>query len=257
MKMLVSWFRDLFALLFGTSRASLQYRSIVHDLLMYTYTYLRGSSSGHVGGSSTPLPGAAAAAVTVDSLISVVIPAYNEGTKIVAAIEVALREGQPAVEVIVADGGSTDDTVSCAQRAGAHVVCAPSGRAACQNAGAAAARGDLLIFLHGDTLLPVGYGSCVRQALRSSECSVAAFTLALSPRLPGITLVEWGANRRSRTQQLPYGDQALSMRREVALSGRTQMLHIDRSGHTNTPSRCRCSMPWAPSLTNPSSRISI
>lgn len=51
--------------------------------------------------------------------------------------------------------------------------------------------------------------------LRDDDVALAAFTLSLSPRLPFLNLVEWGANRRSRMRGMPYGDQALCLRREV------------------------------------------
>ena len=74
----------------------------------------------------------------------------------------------------------------------------------------------MLLFLHADTRLPAGYGSLVREALRTPAVALAAFRLSLAPRnLRGLSLVEWGANRRSRVHSLPYGDQALCCRREV------------------------------------------
>ena len=57
------------------------------------------------------------------------------------------------------------------------VIDAPPGRAACCNAGAAAARGPLLLFIHGDTLLPQGFGAMLRAQLRSPEVAVAALSL--------------------------------------------------------------------------------
>ena len=72
------------------------------------------------------------------------------------------------------------------------------GRAACLNAGAAKASGEILLFLHADTSLPPGFGAYVRHSLSKPNVALAAFTLSLSPHLPGISLVEWGANRRAR-----------------------------------------------------------
>ena len=92
---------------------------------------------------------------------------------------------------------------------------APPGRAACCNAGAAAARGPLLLFIHGDTLLPQGFSAMLRNQLRVPEVAVAAFRLRLHPRLPGLWWVEWGTNRRSTRHGLPYGDQGLGLRREA------------------------------------------
>ena len=111
------------------------------------------------------------------------------------------------------NAGST--TASAAAPFNTQVIDAPPGRAACCNAGAAAARGALLLFIHGDTLLPQGFGAMLRAQLRSPEVAVAAFRLTLHPRLPALWLVEWATNRRSRRHGLPYGDQGLGMRRAV------------------------------------------
>ena len=89
------------------------------------------------------------------SLLSVVIPAYNEGPSIVETVRSALR-GAAHVEVVVCDGGSRDQTPTLAADAGARVVSGASGRAACLNRGAAEARGTLLLFVHADTTLPSG-----------------------------------------------------------------------------------------------------
>ena len=77
------------------------------------------------------------------------------------------------------------------------------------------ARGPLLLFIHGDTLLPQGFSTMLRTQLRLPEVAVAAFRLTLHPRLPALCLVEWGTNRRSTRRGLPYGDQGLGMRREA------------------------------------------
>ena len=96
-----------------------------------------------------------------------------------------------------------------------------AGRAGCMNEGARAAKGELLVFLHADTQLPPGWAESVRHALVAPQVAVAAFALSLHPRVPMLAFIEWGANMRSRYRQLPYGDQALCMRREVfdALGG--------------------------------------
>ena len=247
------WALGLWRFFFGISTSGrLNYKLILYDLLAHLLPYLRSGRGGDrstasapVSNSGEPLPCKLAAAIGDRSLISVIIPAYNEGAAICDTIAAALED--PNVEVIVADGGSKDETMAMAAAAGAVVIPAPSGRAACQNAGAAEARGNLLLFLHGDTILPAGYGACMRCALRQEECSVAAFTLRLQPRLPGIRAVEWGANRRSRTLQLPYGDQALMMRREVRrspLAGSSNACSSNacssaRRSDTDAPATCR------------------
>jgi rSAM/selenodomain-associated transferase 2 len=145
--------------------------------------------------------------------LAVVIPTLNEAANIEAALASVLAE--PDVEAIVADGGSTDETRALAERAGARVIMAAAGRSAQQNAGAAASRSTLLLFLHGDTRLPAGWAEVVRQTLVRPDVALGAFRL----RIDGATLVERivaaGANLRSRTWGLPYGDQALFLRRST------------------------------------------
>eukprot|EP00198_Chlamydomonas_reinhardtii_P006532 XP_001695868.1 predicted protein [Chlamydomonas reinhardtii] len=96
--------------------------------------------------------------------VSVIIPAINEERVIGDTVRQVLREWDPPpLEVIVADGGSTDGTVEAARKAGARIVRCGRGRGLQMNAGAAAAAGQLLLFLHADTLLPVDAVACVRE----------------------------------------------------------------------------------------------
>ncbi len=98
--------------------------------------------------------------------LSIVMPVLNEA----AGIEAALRALAPlrlrSVEVIVVDGGSHDGTAALARPLADHVLVAPRGRATQMNAGAAAASGDTLLFLHADTRLPDGSDRLVRDGLR-------------------------------------------------------------------------------------------
>ncbi|MFZ7124602.1 MAG: TIGR04283 family arsenosugar biosynthesis glycosyltransferase [Desulfobacterales bacterium] len=139
--------------------------------------------------------------------ISVIVPALNEAEGIMDAIEDA-RAGED-VEVIVVDGGSSDDTVSMVRKAGVRLIESPKGRGRQMNAGAAAASGGTLLFLHADTRLPRRFDRAVRRALRDPSVAAGAFSLRIDAPGIGLRLVEWGANRRSRTLGRPYGDQAL------------------------------------------------
>ena len=91
--------------------------------------------------------------------ISVIIPAVDEEASVVGAVDSARA---PGVEVLVVDGGSRDATRARAASAGAAVIEAPRGRARQMNAGARAAGGPTLLFLHADTLLPDGWAAHVR-----------------------------------------------------------------------------------------------
>jgi uncharacterized protein len=149
--------------------------------------------------------------VDVEPLISVVIPALNEARLIEATIEKLLRAD--AVKIIVADGGSDDGTRTLAERAGARVIeCAP-GRAGQMNAGASAASGDILLFCHADTLMPVGYDALVRRTLAAPKIIAGAFSFRVDSKRRGLRVVEALADFRSRKMHMPYGDQSLFLRK--------------------------------------------
>ncbi len=144
--------------------------------------------------------------------ISVILPALNEAGGIA---RVVARAAEGAHEVIVADGGSDDATVEVARGAGARVLRSAPGRALQMNAGARAASGDILLFLHADTLLPPGYDRVVRRTLRLPSAAAGAFSLGMDVDTPGLRWVAAWANWRSRILGWPYGDQGLFLRREV------------------------------------------
>lgn len=151
--------------------------------------------------------------------VSVIIPALNEAAQLPAALAAALS-GDP-LEIIVVDGGSVDGTPEIARAHGAVVLASPPGRAAQMNRGAAIATGERLVFLHADTLLPADYAAHVRQTLAQSGVAAGAFGFAIAGEFPGRRWIERGTNSRARRRQLPYGDQALFLRRDTfrALEG--------------------------------------
>ncbi|MEW6358183.1 MAG: TIGR04283 family arsenosugar biosynthesis glycosyltransferase [Planctomycetota bacterium] len=146
-------------------------------------------------------------------MISVIIPALNEADHIAAALKSV--GGERDVEAIVVDGRSGDGTAGIASANGARVVIQDACRARQMNVGAAAATGDLLVFLHADTRLPKGYGGQVRRILSRSATAAGAFEFRLDASSFGLRLVELGVKIRARCLQLPYGDQVIFMRRDV------------------------------------------
>jgi hypothetical protein len=98
--------------------------------------------------------------------ISVIIPTYNEENNIEKTINSALKDDK--VEIIVSDGGSTDGTLNICKKFNVKVISGGSTRAQCQNIGSSAATGDILLFLHADTILPHCYGTHIRKTIASN-----------------------------------------------------------------------------------------
>jgi len=144
--------------------------------------------------------------------ISVVIPTLNEAENIVRTIESVGKAS--GVEIIVVDGGSTDETVRRAETCGARVLRVASGRAKQMNIGAGEAVGDILLFLHADTRTPQGFEDHIRRALADPSTVAGAFSLWIDADAPGLRIVERLTNWRSRHLQMPYGDQGIFIRAE-------------------------------------------
>ena len=150
----------------------------------------------------------------VDRSISIIIPTLNEAKNLPRTLKAL--QSIPSMEVIVVDGGSVDDTVSVAKSLQTNVISSPVlGRAHQMNLGATIAHGDILLFLHADTLLPNGFDALVRQTLMEPKVIAGAFELAIDGTTPGLRWVEWGVHVRSHRCQMPYGDQALFMTADI------------------------------------------
>ena len=153
-------------------------------------------------------------------LISIILPLLNEVSILSGTL--AGLPAAPDVEVILVDGGSTDGTWEVAgnfpqvRRLKAH-----PGRGRQMNAGAIVSRGDILVFLHADTSFGAAHLTALRQAAADPRFAAGAFELTLTPPSPALKIIAWGANRRSRLLGLPYGDQVLTLRRNLffALGG--------------------------------------
>jgi len=141
--------------------------------------------------------------------ISVVIPALNEADNIAETLLSIGHENN--IQVIVADGGSQDHTVSIAESLGAKVINVLPPRSKQMNAGAAQATGDVLLFLHADTRLPKNFDRLVLGSLAQPNIAAGAFELRIDAPPPGLRLIERVANWRSRCLRTPYGDQGIFM----------------------------------------------
>jgi rSAM/selenodomain-associated transferase 2 len=160
------------------------------------------------------------AALPPKPIISLILPVLNEAPMLAGALSNLPRT--PDLEILLVDGGSTDATREVA--AGFPYVrwlSAPRGRGAQMNAGARVARGDFFIFLHIDTILTRDHLAALRRAAQDPRVGAGAFELRLIPPTLFLRFIAWGANWRSRLFRLPYGDQALFVRRNLffALGG--------------------------------------
>jgi rSAM/selenodomain-associated transferase 2 len=144
--------------------------------------------------------------------LSIVLPVLNEATGIVAALQALAHLRAGGVEVIVVDGGSTDRSVELAGPLADRVLEAPRGRASQMNAGAAAARGGVLLFLHADTRLPEGPERLVAQAVAAGR-HWGRFDVRIEGESAWLPLVAAMMNRRSRLTGIATGDQALFVTR--------------------------------------------
>ncbi|RBW51441.1 glycosyl transferase [Marinobacter sp. F3R11] len=127
-------------------------------------------------------------------------------------------------EVIVVDAGSTDGSAGLAAPLADRVIQSGQGRAVQMNAGASVAKGDVLLFLHADTRLPVDVQACLEDFFYSNK-AWGRFDVRLSGRGAMLGVVAWFMNRRSRLTGICTGDQALFVRRSVfeALQGFDQL----------------------------------
>lgn len=143
--------------------------------------------------------------------LSIIVPVLNEA----AVIGETLRSLAPfrahGHEVIVADGGSEDATRELAAPLADQVLQAPRGRARQMNAGAAAASGDALVFLHADTRLPEGADALIFRSLE--KYLWGRFDVRIDSALPMLRMVEFAMNLRSRLTGIATGDQAIFVRR--------------------------------------------
>jgi rSAM/selenodomain-associated transferase 2 len=145
--------------------------------------------------------------------LSIVIPALNEAARIAATLAALAPLRAQGVEVIVVDGGSRDGTLQRCEGAADVLVTSPRGRARQMNAGARAAMGDALLFLHADTTLPPGALMLISDAL--AHHAWGRFDVRIAGCSRWLPIVAVLMNIRSRLTGIATGDQALFMRREA------------------------------------------
>jgi rSAM/selenodomain-associated transferase 2 len=151
-----------------------------------------------------------------DIRLSVIIPALNEAAGLPLLLGDLQRLGDKGFEILVVDGGSTDDTCDHAEACGARVLRTAPGRARQLAAGAQAARGDWLLFLHADSRLGEAAMAALADALeRPRPFAAAVFRFAIDLPPAWKRFIEKGQAVREALFGLPYGDQGLLVRREA------------------------------------------
>jgi len=149
-------------------------------------------------------------------VISVVIPVLNEEDALPATLEAVFAQQHAGLEVFAVDGGSEDGTLGVLARyPRVRVIAAPRGRASQMNAGAALAHGDILLFLHADTLLPAGALAAIEDASRAEGFVYGGFHHRFSGRDWRLTLISMLHNLRCAITRIFYGDQAFFVSRRA------------------------------------------
>ncbi len=146
-------------------------------------------------------------------MLSIVVPVLNEAAEIEAALHALAPFRARGCEVVVVDGGSADNTSALAAPLADRVTTASRGRASQMNAGAAAAKGDVLLFLHVDTRLPDNADILVRETLARSRRVWGRFDVRFTGG--ALSLIAWTMNLRSRLTGIATGDQAMFVKRDA------------------------------------------
>ncbi len=147
--------------------------------------------------------------------LSIVVPTLNEAEIIVPLLASLQQFRRRGAEVIVADGASQDRTLELAAPLADRAIVVERGRARQMNAGAGIASGDVLLFLHADSQLPVDADMQIDHELSASKSKWGRFDIKLTGRHPLLRIVEFSMNWRSRLTAIATGDQAMFIKRSL------------------------------------------
>ncbi|MEO6958406.1 MAG: TIGR04283 family arsenosugar biosynthesis glycosyltransferase [Burkholderiaceae bacterium] len=147
--------------------------------------------------------------------LSIIVPLLNEAQELPGLLEQLLHFVRLGVEVIIADGGSSDGCADIAECAGFTVVRTARGRARQMNAAAALATGDTLLFLHADTRLPRETKAHITQALTGEKQVWGRFDVCISGRSAMLRVISHMMNLRSRLTGIATGDQTIFVTRSA------------------------------------------
>lgn len=147
--------------------------------------------------------------------ISIIVPMLNESSQLPELLAHLLGYKKAGCEVILVDGGSTDQSAEQAEAIGFTVVRSEKGRAIQMNAGAKSACGDILLFLHADTRLPENADQVIARAFEDENAQWGRFNITITGQAMMLKVVAWFMNLRSRLSSIVTGDQAIFIRREL------------------------------------------
>jgi len=148
-------------------------------------------------------------------MLSIVVPVLDEAGQLAATLGPLQALRGPALEIVVVDGGSRDETRTIAAPLADRVIDAPRGRATQMNAGARAARGDTLLFLHADTRLAASDAARLEGTLAASGREWGRFDVVIDGGGALLSVVAAFMNARSRLTGIATGDQAIFARRDA------------------------------------------
>ena len=145
--------------------------------------------------------------------ISIIIPTLNEARCLGETLE-QIQKLSPH-EIIISHGGSDDNTLKIAAKFTQNVIKGPTGRAFQLNAGAQAATGDLLLFLHADSYIKLASYKKMLYAMKNPEVIGGAFSLLIDSNRMALQIINQFANLRSKYLGRAYGDQAFFVKKQV------------------------------------------
>ncbi|MBI9112288.1 TIGR04283 family arsenosugar biosynthesis glycosyltransferase [Maridesulfovibrio ferrireducens] len=153
----------------------------------------------------------------IHTRISIIIPVFNEQATINSCLNNVKACLGNDCEIIVVDGSINGSTNICIEDKNIIKICGQAGRAAQMNAGAKMATGEILLFLHADTILPPNSAPLIREALDAPGAAAGAFSLNFDNNSATMRLISYVGNIRTRIERVPYGDQAPFIKKKTFL----------------------------------------
>jgi rSAM/selenodomain-associated transferase 2 len=147
--------------------------------------------------------------------LSIIIPVLNEAGCLQPTLERLQPLRSQGHEIILVDGGSSDDTLALGQTLVDRVLQTPPGRGRQMQAGAAIARGSVLWFLHADSCIPVGADNLILDTLQRTEAGWGRFDISFTDSHPLLKCVAWFMNQRTRLSGIATGDQGIFVARTL------------------------------------------